>query len=249
MRPPGGESPSGMHVDDEFLARFLDSELSRREREEWEAHAGVCPECRDAAAALRHAAGRFTDTIVKADVDVPLLHLPIRREASFWTRRNIAIAAGVAGILLTLSISPTRAWISSSLADVRDRLWDRDRVSFVEEGGTPGPAAAPNAVRVSIPLSRNVLSIQVAARQQSGSMTFHVVEGRGAFAEIVDGGPEELVVADGLRVLNVAQSTSSYVITVPVHVSRVTLRIGDDVESQYDVSEAGQSWVVDFDPE
>lgn len=247
MTDPDSIGPdTDQHMDDELLARFLDAELSVREREMCEEHLRLCTPCADAITALRRDADRLREVIRRGDGPVPSLPVPtsVTRKVSSWKLRTTVMAASAAALLVALSNSPTRAWILDTFDQVASRLLDRRAEPLaVEPTAEPEPT---NEFNVSIPFTDDLLAVRVVSRQQSGDITFRVAEGAEAYARVVNGGGEELVVTDELRILNITGSTSSYIITVPVQTSTVELQIGGEPVLRYQVNEIGQSWSIDL---
>lgn len=153
--------------------------------------------------------------------------------------------AAVIAFLALVTISPTRAWVVTSFRMVTSFFGDRGEVP-IDQPALVLDAPTENQVRVGVPLSGEELTIRLASRQSSGRMTIEVVSGSNAFAEIVDGDVEELVVSDGLFIRNQSGSTSSYRVGVPLAVSTVTLRVGDEGDRRFSVKSLGVSWVVDL---
>lgn len=234
------------HLDDALLARFLDGEASPLDRRSWESHLRECVPCAAAMTELRANAQQLRNLMGASDVEVPAMAISPAGSAGPW--RRFVTPAAVAAFLAFLVISPTRAWIASSIRTATSRLWDRGEATPPELAVTPRETNDANEVRVGVPLSGDVLTIRLASRQVSGRMTIEVVSVRTAYAEVVNGDVEELVVAEGLFIRNGVTSTSSYRVGVPERLSTVTLQVGDEAERTFLVQSAGVSWIVELGP-
>lgn len=231
-------------IDDGVLVRYLDGELSASEREGVEQHTGSCADCTERIEALRRrseALGRLLREVDAAWLASPPAARRGRRRP-LLSRRLLAAAATLLVVAAVTVVSPLRAWIVE-----RSRaLWEFVVGSSASEGedAAGDRAQASPFASVSFAPATRTLVIEVAERQDAGTVTVESVETPMVSATIAGGaGPGDLVVLPGrLRIANAASSTASYRVSVPPGIERVEVWVAGAVVVTLRPSQPGERW-------
>lgn len=240
------------HIDDGELVRYLDNELELDALAVVRNHLGACTECQAKFEALRAQAERFQQAM--ADLDLPPAATPTVNapEASIpsipsspavgWGWRLAAMIAVVVGI--TLTVTPARAWLLDTLGSMRTLF----------EPANQTPPSLPPAVPVTgssvlFAVTDTVLFVEFAVHPQAGTLSLQRGTSVTEVSAAMKGGSgnDELVVfGDGIRVVNTAQSTADYVITLPTGIVLVEVRIGGAVVARHRVDTATAPWTMEL---
>lgn len=191
--------------------------------------------------AVDRRAEKLSALLRATDVPAPPMAFPAERIARARRRTRLRWQLAAAAVLLVFaagSVQPVRAWIA-----VTARHFFLGAPKAAASGA---PAAAVPAPEPEVPVPSNAVTfvprtgafvIELATRQQAGSLVLARVSGSEASAAIVgDPGDAELLVQpEGLRIGNRAAAQADYLVRIPPGVSRVTLRIGREPARQLDV--------------
>jgi hypothetical protein len=200
----------------------------------------------DEAGVVARRSERLRALLGAADAPARPLAFPAARIAQAARRRAFRrgrIAAGIALLALTaVGVSPVRAWIVGAARTVWARFAAAPRATV-----TPGTVAPPPATMgaVTVPAG-DALSLTVARRQASGTVTIVVEDRQTVSAEVAgESGTADLQVGEsGLRIENRAEASNHYTVRIPARLSRVTVQIGREAPRTLRIAPA-QRW--DFD--
>lgn len=232
-----------IHPPDGELVRLLDGELAAAERTRAEDHVNRCSACRERLHRLERRSTRLTALLQESDWDTPAVspaflaelerkHARAPRMRSRVVERPWLRAAAIIAVVLGIGLvaSPARAWIADWVAAQWAALTlDQQPAASEKPGPAPRQAAS---TRVQFRIEGDELSVEIATRQAGGAITLRTGEGSLVSAEVIGGGAgaDLLVLPDGLRIANTAESTAEYRMVVPAQVRRVRVRIGDGPE-------------------
>jgi hypothetical protein len=138
-------------------------------------------------------------------------------------------------------VPPVRAWIVRTAR----ALWST--AAGAPRAATARPAESDGANSVTFTPAPGAFSVRVARPQAEGSLTVETVADSAAVAAVTGGpGAELLVLPDGLRIVNGAGTSSSFVVRVPATVTRIVVTVGAAAPQVLTPSGSGQRWVVDL---
>lgn len=209
-----------LHIDDGALVRWMDDECDRTERGTLVAHLETCSDCR----------GRLGTLRTRADRVRVLLQLTDTTRQGKGRRRPWPLHAVAASLLLLaggLLVEPVRAWVV-------DRVVGAWAAVTGGASETSQPAAAPQAPAlprpeggVSFVPTGDVFTLEVSARQRTGTLSVSLVQGETARAVVRGGaGDEALVVLPaGLRIENDTDSEADYLIELPAGLAAVRVLV------------------------
>lgn len=214
------------HLPDGDLVRLLDGEMDAPERTHTEAHLAACAECRRRLKTLRRRSIRLGELLIASDWEIPPLRPPRAAPASHsWLRAAALVAVLLGAVMLA---SPARAWIAEWVGARWNALASAPEAA-------PGPQTPPvqqagPGTRVQFTPTGDEFDLEFTTRQAGGTVR---VEPHGAAfvsAEVLrdDVGTDLLVLPNGLRVRNAAESTAEYRVMVPAHLRRVRVRVAGD---------------------
>ncbi len=240
------------HIDDGELVRYLDNELGLDALANVRNHLAACGECTSKFQALRAHAERFQQAMANLDPPssaappVPAAEPSIpsipSSPAVGWGWRLAAMIAVVVGI--TLTVTPARAWLLDTLGSIR--------TLFEPANQTPPSLPPQTSVTVSSVLfavTDTVLFVEFAVHPQAGTLSLQRGTSETQVSAAMQGGSgnDELVVfGDGVRVVNTAQSTADYVVTLPTHIVLVEVRIGGAVVARHRPDTLEDSWMLEL---
>ena len=244
------DTPVG-HIDDGELVRYLDDELELNALAYARNHLATCTECQVKFEAIRGQVERFQHAMANLDLPpstTPTVNAP---EASIpsipsspavgWGWRLAAMIAVVVGI--TLTVTPARAWLLDTLESLRT----------VFEPTNQAPASLPPQTPVTVSsvlfaVTDTVLFVEFAVHPEAGTLSLRRGTSETQVSAAMQGGSgnDELVVfGDGIRVVNTAQSTADYVVTLPTGIVLVEVRIGGAVVARHRPDIAG-AWRLEL---
>ena len=179
------------------------------------------------------------------DLPLPSIAYPAERIARAARRRTTVrwrAAAAIAVLAVAAVGVPTvRAWIVRTAR----ALWSV--AAGPSHAVAPKLAASNGANSVTFTPASGAFSLRVARPQAEGSLTVETVADSAAVASVTGGtGAELLVLPDGLRIVNAAGASSSYVVRVPATVTRIVVTVGAAAPQVLTPSGSGQRWVVDL---
>jgi hypothetical protein len=235
------------HPADGDLLRLIDGACDPSERIRLERHLIGCALCKDTARIFRATSSELDGALNEMEVSPPAdartrilaAAEKARRSRAYsgagrWQRPSLR-AAAVIGLLVAsgMWVPPVRAWVfeffSSPLADQGERL-------VAPEVVAPPPPEAFSTI--SFVPTAPTFTVEIAARQTSGSLVFRVGQGDVASARIT--GPSSadsfLVTSEGIRIDNSATSNASYELTVPLSLSSVRVQFGGGETRLYTVA-------------
>jgi hypothetical protein len=149
---------------------------------------------------------------------------PIARPAgSGWMRA----AAAVALVALPLvAVQPLRAGVGAWLAERWAEVTGQEAPARSVAPEAMSAAAAAATLRFTPPPGD--LRVDIAAPQESGTLTLRLVEGAEAALEIRGGTTEVPLLSErGVAIQNAPGSTASYELMLPAGTSRVVVRVGE----------------------
>ena len=235
------------HVDDGELVRYLDNELELDSLGQVRSHLAACTECQVKFEAIRTQAERFHQAMANVDLpasaappadaaEVSIPSIPSSPEVG-WGWRIAAMIAVVIG--LTLTVTPARAWLLDTLGSLRTMFQPADQAP-------PSlPPETPVMASVQFAVSDTVLFVEFAVRPRAGTLSLQPGTSETQVSAAMQGGAgtDELVVfGDGIRVVNSAESTADYVVTLATTIVLVEVRVGGAVVARHRPDTGGAPW-------
>jgi len=221
------------HLDDADLVRYLDGEMDS-EALHADTHLASCVECVRRLAFVKERSDLVTRQLSRATVEPLDDQLRLRQRAAIAARvattrrsnrgvtRNPWIRAA-AGIVIVAGVAaaapPVRAWIASHA-----RIGARAEPARISSRGMT-PPVSPSEVYFDVAGSE--LTVTIDSRQHDGEVVISRADDGRNSASVIGGSDELVVLPGGIRVRNVASSTSSYLFRLGSGVQRVRLRILD----------------------
>lgn len=229
------------HLDDSDLIRYLDGGAAAAEQAAADEHVDSCETCAARVTAYRTRMQRLGELLRETDPPVPTMRAPQRR---VWRRPEIAIAAALLVLVgVSVTVRPVRAWIIDRSRD----LW---AIVTGAEREPPRamlrPTDATTASVTFVP-SGDTFTVRVAAFQAAGTISVAVGPDSTVTAEVLEGTREHLLVLPaGLRIVNAGSSEARYEITIPVHLSSVTIEVNGRRLAQIEPRGVASRWTVDL---
>jgi hypothetical protein len=230
------------HLDDGALVRQLGGALEQDEATSVPLHLASCDACADRLELFGKRFERFRALLRATDVPVPVTPLRATRRAT--PARALAVAAVV--LLLAsaaVAASPARAWIVERSRELWTMVIGGGEDVIVENApATPLDSAAA----VSFAPAEARLFISVAQYQTQGTVIVETGDVTQVTAEVRGGSTlEDLVVLpEGLRIVNVAQSTADYRIVVPATLLEITVEVAGQIAVRFDPGGAVSSRTI-----
>lgn len=236
-------SPARAHVADESLLRFLDGEAAGEERNGVRAHLRACPDCLRRAREIRELSAGVGAGLAEMDRTPPDSLLP-RTFSEVRRRRGRAHGGGrpplrwAAAVLLALGAggvlaSPLRArvleWAERFLGEAAALAGVSTPVRAPGGGGAPEAGADARPSELSFVPEGPELRLEFSHPQQGGALRVSGAPGRSASFRVLDRGADReavLVLPSGLRVRNIAEGRTSYLLAVPGSVEVVRVVVG-----------------------
>jgi hypothetical protein len=261
MRPIDGNA----HIEDGELARLLGDELAGHERARVAGHIDRCDACAARVATLQAEMDDVAGLL--AGLDGPALDTgrrerslaAVRQAASrsaaagrtpaavpMWRRRrtfltpSLARAAAIVGLLVAggVAASPAGAWLVDR---VRDLIQPAQPEAVAEPESTPVPARSSAVAFTPV---GDALLLELRSAQEHGQLVVRIEDVTVATARVSGGDGElDFVVLPGmLRIENHPEAVTRYDVTVPAHLERLTVRVGDAEAIELRPAELGAGW-------
>ena len=197
----------------------------------------VNDEGRDLRAAKLAALLRATDPPARAPA------FPGERIAHARRRRTVMRRLGAVALVLLLGaalVPPVRAWIVGA---ARHLFAGASAGQPAPEARRPGFAASPN--RAAFATNGDLFVVSVATRQTAGALRFERSADAAVHAALT-GDPAEaalVVLPSGLRIVNGSRVRQDYVVRLPVSVTHVQVRVGDEPAREVPLDADGRAIV------
>lgn len=250
-------STSAEHLTEGDLVRYLDEEMTLKERSQAAAHLMACRACSAELESLR--AGRLQFADLTAEIDIPRLDSTRRRDS--WRqieraaagrttrphrndRAGMLRAAAIAAVLVTTAVatSPVRALLADIWQGVSDQV---ERIAGIDSATEqPEGVALRNATIGFVPQGE-IFELEVLSTQQQGSLILGVAEGASVTARIMgDDTVDMVVLPDGLRIENDSDATADYTVSLPLHLEEIRVRVAGSAEpTVYSMEDLTESWI------
>ena len=243
------ENPVG-HVDDGDLVRYLDNELELDTLNIVRSHIAGCADCQAKLEAIRDQAQRLREALAKLDVPPAVATTPDADSIPSvpssptvdWRWRLAAMLAIVVGI--TLTVTPARAWLLDRLEAVTTLFAPADPAP-----APPEPTTSATASSVLFEITDTTLFVEFAVRPEAGILSLQPGSSDTEVSATMRGGSgaDELVVfGDGVRVVNTAESTADYSVTLPSRVTLVEVRVGRAVVARHRLDGTAATWEMEL---
>jgi hypothetical protein len=234
-------------IDDADLVRYLDGELDADTRARIERAVDADPELAVRLDTLRRRGSRLHRLLSETDPPVPAARPPAHGTAGprAWDRPLLR-AAAIVGLLAAVvaAVPPLRAWVVDTLFRGGGEPAPVDVVPFPHElRGT----ADTMTVQFAVPAP--TFDIELINPQRGGRLTIRVIDADRGSAELATrgGGENLLAIPAGLRIINSAASTASYVVEVPSTVRAIRVRMPGSPLLQYPTLDpANRERVIEF---
>ncbi len=239
------------HLEDGDLIRLLDRQASPEEHRGILAHLSACGECAARMEALSEQSEILSRFIGELDADAApdeltraralsaARHARARRAANRGgLSAGVARAAAVAAVaaVVTLSVSPLRAWVADRWA----------ALAGGGEAGAPVPVQPLELERGSVirfEPAGEIFVLELEHAQAAGSVTLELRDLDQASAQVLNGATEEIIaLPSGLRVENTAASTASYAFTLPANLRLIQIFAGGRPVAIIPVEDARLPW-------
>ena len=231
------------HLTDGEILRFGDGECGQLEGGRIARHLAECSRCADAARFLEVTTKQLTASLDEIEVQ------PVADAKQRFLAAAAAIAPAAAppetrrmGQLLRAAIvvfgligagmwaPPVRAWFLELITPAGSRS-----VEVVPTPDREGTSAQRTSSTISFVPTASTLMVDIATRQDGGSLTIRLGEGSSVSARVTGRAPSDsvLVMGNGIRIRNSAASSATYSITIPASVSRISVFVGGGAASSY----------------
>lgn len=240
------EIVAASHPDAGQLVRYIDGELLGDESSTVEAHVSACADCTRRVEQLRRRSAALHRMLgeLERDTDSPRDAVRPRSTRFALNWRTLAAAAVLLVVGVGATVKPLRAWIVNR----SQALWELVVGSGSPEAPfpTPPPEASGPEGSVSFAPTGDLLTIEIATRQRSGTVTVEAVGGSSVSVELAGGSGQGdiTVLPTGVRIANALSTTASYRIGVPVRMRRVILVIAGDTVISAVPRAVGDAWDV-----
>jgi anti-sigma factor RsiW len=232
MSPTFIMTPDASHPSDGLLVALIDGETQSDAA--IDRHVAQCHTCASRVAQLRQLDSRVSAAVTRIAIptfDAAAMRTRLAqanakrpRPVVGWMPRAARIAAAIVLVAGAAWASPAREWVVRRLAPVEPSS-DAPKAA---RPAAPAPAVAGMVVRFA-PVG-DELVVRLAARPDDGMLEVQAASGDQVSARITRGGAnEEMLVLPGeLRILNSAQSTADYRVSVPSGVARVRIVVAGE---------------------
>ena len=151
---------------------------------------------------------------------VPLRPRDTRRASAVWLR---AAAIALLVVVAALTVAPVRAWIFDGL----------ERVGLLRGPTPPAPVVPVDTLGISGFALAQAFTIEVDHRQLEGRLVVRIADVQDSEAELHTrgGGESFFVLPEGLRIVNHEASMANYVVTLPLGLRSIHVRIAGVVDT------------------
>lgn len=233
----------GRHLEDGELIRLLDGECDSAEERRFRPHLEACSVCQRNADTLRRLSQQFSTAVVELEEPTPPARAkPPWRAMRPRLRRSLLSGAGVLAVVASLfAVTPVRAWMAER--------WEAIRTLILGSEADDQQGQQASSVVSFVPTGASFL-IDFTGTQSRGTLSLTVDSVASASARIVGGGgnDEIVVLREGLRIRNSAESSASYELRLPRYLESVEVRVAGEVVVRYDLTVMTRParWQVDL---
>jgi hypothetical protein len=250
-----------MHLADGDILRFNDGACDWDERIRIERHLAECAVCCETSQLFEAASNELGLILDELDVEpaadarerVLAAAKKARRsheypDARRWRGGSLRAAAILVVVIgAGMWVPPVRAWVFEFLGASQQA--QGNSLAAPEVVAPPPP---PVSSTISFLPTSPTFGVEIAARQNEGSLVLRAGQSASASARVTGRGPTDafLVTGDGIHLDNSEVSAATYNVTVPATLSRVRVRFGDGETLSYSVAyiASQDSLVVSLQP-